>query len=191
MVLTSYFDESGTHGDSVVTTMGGVLGTTRQFELFERKFKALQRRFGFKVFHTKKFKHGTGEFKGWSRRQKIELLDALAEISNRAFLDAVTFSLDNAEYEAVMRRTPDFPKKARIPTKYGLAFLECLKHFAVYAENHPVGGKHPKIAVVCEAGAKNVGDAERIFYEHKQLACTMHEGGDFHGDGCEFGDVGA
>jgi hypothetical protein len=23
------------------------------------------------------------------------------------------------------------------------------------------------------------------------LACTMHEGGDFHGHGCEFGDVGA
>jgi hypothetical protein len=171
VILRAYLDESGTHAGSVATVMGGLLGNAFQWERFDKRFRKLQKKFKFTVFHTKKFKNRDGDFKGWSREKQVALLDAMAETTDgEAFVSGVTFSLDNAEYERDMQRTANFPRKVRIPTKYGLCFLECLKHFVVEAENRQRNGKFPKLHIICESGAANAGDALRIFNEQKQLA---------------------
>ena len=56
MILTAYFDESGTHVGSAVTVMGGIMANARQWAKFEPGFDGLKKKYGFKIFHTKKFK---------------------------------------------------------------------------------------------------------------------------------------
>lgn len=56
MILTAYFDESGTHGGSAVTVMGGIMANARQWTDFEAAFVGLKKKYGFEIFHTKKFK---------------------------------------------------------------------------------------------------------------------------------------
>jgi hypothetical protein len=65
-VYTAYLDESGTHDGSPITVMGGVLARAEQWRDFEKKFTAVQSQYGFRVWHTKKFKKKAGDFRGWT-----------------------------------------------------------------------------------------------------------------------------
>jgi hypothetical protein len=40
VILRAYFDDSGTHTNSEVTVMGGLIGTVEQWERFERHWAA-------------------------------------------------------------------------------------------------------------------------------------------------------
>src|SRR3954466_12833087 len=78
LIFTAYFDESDTHGHAPDMIMAAFLWGARQWELFGRKIKGLQRRDDFKVFHAKDFKALAGEFRGWSAYQCQRLLTDLA-----------------------------------------------------------------------------------------------------------------
>lgn len=65
-VFTAYMDESGTHGDWPVTIMGGVFARAVQWKSFNVEFNRLRIEYGFKIFHTKKFKQKRDDFYGWS-----------------------------------------------------------------------------------------------------------------------------
>ncbi len=67
LAYTAYLDESGTHDGSPITIMAGVLGRADQWKKFQAKFDAVKARHGFEIFHTKKFKSRTGDFKGLTR----------------------------------------------------------------------------------------------------------------------------
>jgi len=73
-IYTGYLDESGTHGDSAVTIMGGLLARAQDCQLYEIDFDEIRQRHGFQIFHTKKFKRGTGDFKDWTLSQSRALL---------------------------------------------------------------------------------------------------------------------
>ena len=51
MILTSYLDESGTHGGDV-TIMAGFLADARQWRKFEKRTTKLFARFRVDIFHT-------------------------------------------------------------------------------------------------------------------------------------------
>ena len=98
MILTAYFDESGTHDDSPITVMAGVMANASQWQRFEMKFRALKQKYGFQTFHTKKFKASSGDFRGWSPFKKFVMAQELAAITSDAFMESVTFTLDNTDY---------------------------------------------------------------------------------------------
>src|ERR1700728_1201254 len=99
VILTSFFDESGTHGDAPVTVMAGVMATANQWRRFEGETAKLKRNYGFNVFHTKEFKDRKGEFSGWPNHKRISLLSELAEVANeKRIMESVMFSLSNQEY---------------------------------------------------------------------------------------------
>lgn len=52
MLFTAYFDEADTHGPSPTIIMAAFLGHARQWEIFGRRLRALQRRDGFSIFHA-------------------------------------------------------------------------------------------------------------------------------------------
>jgi hypothetical protein len=56
VILTAYMDESGTHDGSSYTTMSAVLANVAQWEMFEANFNKIRAEFGFRIFHTKKFR---------------------------------------------------------------------------------------------------------------------------------------
>jgi hypothetical protein len=166
LTLTAYLDESGTHDGSDVTVMGGMLANARQWQKFEIGFSDIKKRHGFSIFHTKKFKRRDGDFKGWSNEQCLALMAELAPMTATAFSEGVTFSLDNAAYDAEYRNG-EKPRKLRLDSKYGLCFRQCLFFFALEGLKRVYRGRYPKLHFVLESGHPNAGDALRIFNETK------------------------
>jgi hypothetical protein len=166
VILTAYLDESGTHGSSPVTVMGGMLANARQWEAFGEAFKEAKQNHGFKVFHTTEFKKRSGDFKGWSVMQQVALMGDLAALTSKAFTEGVTVTLDNADYE-VEYKAGDRPRKLRLDSRYGLCFRNCMLFFALEGLKRVHRGRFPTLRFVLEAGHKNAGDALRIFNETK------------------------
>jgi hypothetical protein len=167
VIFTAYFDESGTHGGSPITVMGGVMANVAQWDRFEADFRRLKRRHGFSVFHTKKFKNRTGEFKGWSVPQAHALVADMKVISAHAFTEGAVMTLDNAAYQKEYL-AGEKPRTLRLDSKYGLCFRRCLIHFLTIADKRRHKSKPTKINAILEAGHPNHGDAERIFFELKK-----------------------
>lgn len=167
LIYTGYMDESGTHGDSPVTVMGGVMATARQWADFETEFDKVKKRHQFRTFHTKKFKARQGDFKGWSDDQVFALLQNMAWLTNGAFTEGVSMTLDNASYVADYRGG-EKPKKLQLDSRYGLCFRQCLLLFVLEAEKRRLRGRWPKLHIVVESGHQNVGSAITIFNEMKR-----------------------
>lgn len=166
-VYTAYLDESGTHDGSLVTVMGGLLAKADQWERFEKGFAKAQRQHGFRVWHTKKFKNRTGDFKGWTPEQCKALYWDLGRLTSFGLTEAMAVTLNNADYETHYK-SGHRPPKARLDTKYGLCFRVCLYNCIneIFKRRHKK--KIPVLHVVLEAGHPNYGDAERIFFEIKK-----------------------
>lgn len=168
MIFTAHMDESGTHQGSVATIMGGILGTARQLELFERRFSGLQRKYGFKVLHTKLFRQGNGEFKGWPETKRRLFVKELSTLIDKMLTGVAYTELVNDDYMEYYRDVPRLPK-TRTDTAYGLAFRLCLIHFMETVHNVPRLGDLPhKLNVVLESGHRHIGDADRIFNEVRE-----------------------
>ena len=83
MVLTAYFDESGTHGrDSPKVIVGGFVADHDHWLSYESQTRALFDAYGVDVFHAKQFKDTKGPFKGWGASKKIEFFNAFQHIQN-------------------------------------------------------------------------------------------------------------
>jgi hypothetical protein len=163
LIFTAYFDESDTHGPAPDMIMAAFLGSARQWELFGRKIKALQRRDGFTVFHSKKFRASVGEFEDWSLDKCRRLTNDLAVAIRDGLREGVTITLPRALYEAEYRGG-HVPKGMRLDSQYGVCFRACLYQLIhILAKDK----KNHKLHVVIEDGHKNVGDAVRIFGEIK------------------------
>ena len=166
MIITAYFDESGTHDGSPTTVMGGLMANERQWSRFESGLKALKKKHGFKIFHTKKFTKRTGDFKGWSDTQCMALVHDLAQLTRKGLMESVTFPLDNESYDTHFRNG-DVPRRVRLDSKYGLCFRVCMYHLIREVMRRAANDKDHALHVVMERGHENLGDAHRIFYEVK------------------------
>src|SRR5262249_21360043 len=82
MVLTAYFDESGTHAGSELSGMAGFLGNARQWRKFEKRSAKLFDRYKVDVFHTIDVRRSDKDFEGWKVDRKIEFLDEFQHIIN-------------------------------------------------------------------------------------------------------------
>ena len=98
-VFTAYLDESGTHDDLAVTVMGGAFARAQQWDSFRKEFDELRQRYGFRVFHTRKFKKRTGDFAGWSNEKCISLTYDLGRLTNAHIADGCAVSLMNEHYK--------------------------------------------------------------------------------------------
>jgi hypothetical protein len=82
MVLTGYFDESGTHAGSELTLMAGFVGDARQWRKFEKRAGKLFGRFRVDIFHAVDVRRSDKDFAGWSVDRKIEFFDEFQHIIN-------------------------------------------------------------------------------------------------------------
>ena len=167
LIYTGYLDESGTHGGSAVTVMGGVLASTRQWAAFDKEFTRAKNKHGFRIFHTKKFKAKRGDFTGWSNPQCLALIDDLAMITDNAFTEGVAMAVDNESYEKDYK-AGEKPRKLRLDSRYGLCFRQCLFFFILEIIKRKHRKKYSKLHIVLESGDPNIGDAIRIFNEVKK-----------------------
>jgi hypothetical protein len=166
-IFTGYLDESGTHDGSPVTVMGGLLGRAEQWQRFQNGFDQAKKKHGFRIFHTKKFKRKSGDFKGWTNEQCLALIADLGELTGMGLTDGAAVSLHNDTYDQYYKGDGK-PNKARLDSKYGLCFRMCLYHFMMEVMKRKHRKRVPQLHIVIEAGHRNSGDAERIFLEVKK-----------------------
>jgi len=159
LLFTAYFDEADTHGPSPTVIMAGFLGTARQWEIFERRLRALQRRDVFNIFHVNEFKSKSGEFAGWADAKCMKLINDLTELVRDNLTEGVTVHLEHDRYLNEYR-APPIPKKMTLDSQYGVCFRACMSQLLsiVLAD-----GKRHRLNVVMEGGHPNVGDTMRIF----------------------------
>jgi len=169
LTLTTYLDESGTHGGSPVTVMAGIMANAYQWNRFEAEFDRLRAHYGFRVFHTKKFKKRDGDFQGWHPLRQLALMHDLAMLTSAegAFIDSVTVTLDNADYKANYI-SGEKPRRLRLESKYGLCFRNCLMYFILEGMKWIHEGSPPKMHFVLESGHPNRFEALDIFNEVKR-----------------------
>ena len=125
MIITAYFDESGTHKDAPLTVVAGYVGDERQWQDFNVRVGELFAEFGVRQFHLVDLRHSKKDFAGWSIDKKIQLTDELQHIANEALESGVTAFSREETYQKHYRSL-DWPREAQRDTKYCILFRACM-----------------------------------------------------------------
>jgi hypothetical protein len=163
MILTGYFDESGTHAGSNLAIMAGFVGDARQWRKFEKRVGKLFKRFRVNIFHTIDVKRTDKDFEGWSVDRKIEFLDEFQHVVNETLERRFASILRNDDYAYYCNL--NWPKGTRKDTQYGLLFrasLASITESPLSVEKWAYNDE-PKLNIVCEAGHVNTQDAVRLY----------------------------
>jgi hypothetical protein len=163
MILTAYFDESGTH-DARVTVMAGFIAEARQWRKFEKRSAKLFNRFGVDVFHMTDLKRTKKAFSGWKVDKKIEFFDEFHHIINETLERGVASIISEDDYRFYCEL--DWPRRARWDSKYGILFRASIGSVLRHATDIPewtARGSEPKLNIVLESGHPNGPDAVRIY----------------------------
>jgi hypothetical protein len=163
LIFTAYFDESDTHGKKPNVIMAAFLGSARQWELFGRRYRAMQREYQFKTLHSKDFRARRGEFEGWHIDKCRQLATELADAICDNLTEGVSTLLPHNLYESVYL-APPIPAKMPIDSQYGLCFRISLYRLI---QTLAAKKKRYRLHIVIEDGHKNVRNALRIFDEIK------------------------
>jgi hypothetical protein len=107
-MINAYFDDSGTHADSGVVVMAGIVGTESEIQSLDDMWaphlaspldgmKPPIRR-----FHMYDCYHSLGEFAGWSRTETDYFCHQLREVIIKSHVSAYGFACVRKEWEALM-----------------------------------------------------------------------------------------
>ncbi|MFZ1920859.1 MAG: DUF3800 domain-containing protein [Xanthobacteraceae bacterium] len=162
MILTSYLDESGTHGGDV-TVMAGFLADARQWRKFEKRTNKLFARFRVDIFHTIDVKRTDKDFDGWTVDRKIEFLDEFHHIINETTELGYAAILLEKDYRYYL--SLPWPKKARKDSRYTLLFRACMADTidGILSIDRLKYNNEHKLNTVLESGHPNAPDALRLY----------------------------
>jgi len=108
IMLSGYFDDSGTHGDSAVVVMGGVIGDEDQWKTFERDWAArllapVETRGCISRFHMHDCELGHEEFEGWSKGERDRTIFNFRQIIIDSKLRAYVCAVARKPWDAYVR----------------------------------------------------------------------------------------
>jgi hypothetical protein len=165
VLFTAYFDEADTHGAAPHMAMGALLGHAREWELFGRRLKIIQKTEDFKIFHATKFKASKGKFEGWSREKSMRVVNNLTEIIRKNLTEGVLINLPYQRFQDEYRGGVK-PKGIALDSQYGVCFRALMTHLVEILRE--TGNKH-RLHVVVERGHPSALNTERVFQEIKQI----------------------
>jgi hypothetical protein len=165
MVMTAYFDESGTHGEgSPVVTIAGFIASGDQWMAYERDLSQLLADHGVKVFHARKFRTCKGDFKGWPMTKRARFNSRFLKLADDHLAYGLAMILRPDDYTKIYR-LHEFPRRARPDTQYGLCVRTALWKSAGLMKDRSTDWP---LNIVLEAGHVNAGDAIRVFSEFQE-----------------------
>jgi hypothetical protein len=165
MALTGYFDESGTHGkESPIVIVAGFIARPGQWASFERDLSVLLHEYAVKTFHAIDFRTRKGDFKGWPTIKRARFNSRFLKLADDHLSYGVSTVLSSEKYRSIYRVT-DYPPKVRPDTQYGLCVRAALWKSIVLLKDQK---DNWPLNVVFENGARNAGDAIRVFSEVKE-----------------------
>ena len=160
MIFTTYLDESGTHAESPVLIMGGVVGRLGQLADYGRKWERLRKRHGFNCFHSKELKDGHGEFENWSLWSKQLLVRDIDKHLNKNSLFRFVTVVNKQEFQEYYKQGLA-PRKFQLDSIYGMCFRLSLA-FTLELIERSIGLEGMEINFIVEAGAKGAGSCPEI-----------------------------
>jgi hypothetical protein len=170
VVITGYFDESGTHGDASVSVMAGFVGDARQWRKFEKRAEKLFRRYKVDVFHTIDVRRTDKDFSGWTVDRKIEFIDEFQHIVNEtleAGYSSILSKEDFGYYQSL-----DWPRRAKKDSQYTILFRTCLASVlngSIANHNWANRNTEPTVHIVLESGHRNAKDVLRVYEEARKF----------------------
>jgi Protein of unknown function (DUF3800) len=165
MILTAYYDESGTHGDSPLTVLAGFVGHANDWVDFEREWRKILKKHNITHVRAKNLFHRQGPHKHWTEKQVYEcFVDLLYVIQERRRIFASKTVLSEDDYKRFYV-LDGCARRERLDTRYALC-LRSLLHF--YPQSHYCHDGSGIVNFILEAGHRNAGDALRVFNEIKE-----------------------
>jgi hypothetical protein len=100
-MLSAYFDESGTHQDSPVCVVAGLVASPKQWMRFTPAWQKILDDFDIPEFHMKHFAHSVGPFRGWDQDRRDKLMRRLIPLIQRVASYRVWTAIVMEDYRGV------------------------------------------------------------------------------------------
>lgn len=148
--LKGYFDDSGTHDQSDVVVVGGLIGTVAQWERFEKAWAAklaepLPGKPPIKMFHLSHCAATDGEFKTYSRAESDAVIHDFRQIIIDAKLTSTASAVDRKAWDDLVVG----PYRQVLGEAVDICAENCVAETIRIANPHPEGDK---IAFVFDRG---------------------------------------
>lgn len=142
VVLTGYFDDSGTHTASPVAIMAGYVANESGWRSFEKEARRLFLSEGITVLRAKKFEHGEDEFKNWGPSRQLRFVTELFGVAESTILCGASAGVAKANYRAIQREITKLPSIS--PSGYCLQVMiaNLCKDQVVWDRIEAEGGLH-------------------------------------------------
>ena len=152
-MLKAYFDDSGTHAESKITVVGGLVGTEAQWMQFRQQWAEklehpLPGKPRLKMFHLSACKAGAGEFACYSLAERDAITHDFRQIIIASNLIGTASGVDRRAWDELVVG----PLRAEL----GDALSPCSEN--AVSETIRIAGPHPdgdKIAIVFDQGIDN------------------------------------
>jgi hypothetical protein len=166
VIFITYLDESGTHSESPVLIMGGIVGRLGQWVEYDKKWARLRKRHGFSCFHSVELKNTDGEFKDWSGWSKRQLILDLDKHQNKNSLFRFVTVVNKEEF-LEHYKSDQSPKKFQLDSIYGMCFRLSLA-FTLELIERSIGLQGNQMNFIVEDGAKGAGSCPEIVKQIKK-----------------------
>lgn len=148
--LKGFFDDSGTHDDSDVVVIGGLIGTVGQWEQFETAWAAklaapLPGKPALKMFHLSHCAAGDGEFKSYSGPERDAVTHDFRKIIIDAKLTSIASAIDRKAWDELVVG----PYRQVLGDAVDICAENCISETIRIADPHPEGDK---VALVFDRG---------------------------------------
>lgn len=140
-MLWAYFDDSGTHAASEITTLGGLVGTDADWAALEADWCAVIddfREHGLQAFHAADCERGGGDFAQIQKPIREAIARRFARVTAKhTNLRPFWSSVINEDWEAVAVPDPDFIERYEKPL--GLCFEWIVQQVDSWSERYMSG----------------------------------------------------
>lgn len=164
VILTTYIDESGTHGGSPHLILAGWVGRFGRWCAFEPKWHRHLKHHGLTYFHSRLMNSNSGEFRGWSDRDKYDFIIKAGKITTKHALFGFSICLKETDYTSFYRCEPKL--RARMDSRYQVCFRYCLSTIPIIAREAECDNDVELFFVLEDS--QHFGGARAVFNEVKE-----------------------
>jgi hypothetical protein len=160
-----FFDESGTHNNSEIITVGGLISSYVGWSRFEIEWTQILKARGIKVFHFSEFMARQGEFANeWTNSERNQLMERLCTAVSDNVLLGLATSVFRNDYEAEVPK--ELQRQIKDPYYFGL--YTCLWQVLTLEKNVPRVSLPKPVEFLFDRKKGYEGFASAIYYAIKE-----------------------
>jgi hypothetical protein len=164
-MLTSYFDESGTHGGARNTIVAEYVSTVERWAAFEGEWREFLQDCDLEYFHMVDFAARREQYRNWKEPKRTERLARAIDIINRHVMFSVLVNTDPEAFERLMSPAA----KAAVGGPYGLCAIAAMRTVGFWTDDQKIDEPIPHVFEVGAEGASEVVKAFQMAYADARL----------------------